>query len=112
MSLPPSPMPGPGNVPFHPQGWYGNGSTFSSHELRSSIHSSEDASLYAVTGGRGTGEGLVYSGGVMLKSTSDWGIHWEGEGARRRRLAGGLDEDWVGESGGEVVSASLSRVRL
>lgn len=112
MSFPPSPMPGPGSVPFQPQGWYGNEPTFSSHELRSSIHSSEEGSLYAVTGGRGTDEGLVYSAGVMLKSTRDCGIHWEGEGARRRRLAGGLEVYWVGESGGEEVPASPSRERL
>lgn len=105
-------MPGPGNVPFQPHGWYGNKLTFSSHELRSSIHSSEDGSLNAVTGGRGTEVGLVYSAGVMLKSTRDCGIHWDGEGARRRRLAGGFGADWVGESGGEVVPVSPSRVRL
>lgn len=93
MSLPPSPMAGPGNVPFQPQGWYGNMPTFSSHELRSSIHSSEAGSLYAVTGGSGTGVDFVYSAGVMLKSASDFGTHWEGEGARRRRLMGCLDAD-------------------
>ena len=112
MSLPPRPTAGPGNVPFQLHGWYGNEPTFSSHELRSSIHSSEEGSLYAVTGGRGTGVGLVYSAGVMLKPTRDWGTQWEGEGARRRRFAGGLDADWVGESGGEVVPGSASRARL
>lgn len=96
-SLPPRPTAGPGNVPFQPQGWYGNRPTFSSHELRSSIHSSEAGSLNAVTGGRGTGVGLVYSAGVMLKSRREWGSHWEGEGARRRRLAGGLGEERGGE---------------
>ena len=65
MSLPPRPTAGPGNVPFQPHGWYGNEPMFSSHELRSSIQSSEQGSLYAVTGGRGTAVGLVYSAGVM-----------------------------------------------
>lgn len=57
------------------------------------------------------------SAGAMEKWRRDWGIHCVGEGARLRRLAGGLaallvlSDDVVGWGGDSGMSGSRVRLR-
>lgn len=44
---------------------------------------------WGLTGARGTGQDLWDSSGVRLNARRDSGIHWDGDGARRRRFGAG-----------------------
>ena len=101
----PTGKPGPGSLPFQCSR-YGATPTFSSNEFLSSVAD-------GVTGGRGTIVDRWNSTGLRSKASRDKGIQWDGEGARRRRLATlcdggfGVSEDDVdcfrrgSEEGGE-----------
>jgi hypothetical protein len=76
---------------------------FSSQLFLSSIHSFVLGSLYADTGGSGTGEALRHSILKRLNERSDSGIHRFGDAARRRRFGDG----WVGRAAELVVALRL-----
>ena len=75
----PTAKPGPGSLSFQ-SSRYGATPTFSSNEFLSSVAEGE-------TGASGTKVDLSNSIGLRSNASREKGIQWDGDGARRRRLA-------------------------